>query len=284
MKRLVLAGTVLGLLPTPPATAADVGARVPVMRAAPLASNWTGCNISGGVGYGMWNQDHSITTTFVGGPPNAVTTINSTDGGRGWLGRFGGGCDYQLSGTYSNFVVGAFGDYDVMDLTGSMATLLVNGGFPTLANEKESAAWAVGGRIGYLIAPTVLTYVDGGWTETRFDQMNAMTNLGGLTGNAFPQHAYQGWFLGSGFEYAFNWLPIQGLFWRTEYRYASYQKDDLLRSISPRGCQPATLAWVTSCIHRRMFRRSQARSSGVSTGSINGDLGPMPAPRVRSLG
>jgi outer membrane immunogenic protein len=251
MKRLVPAGIAFGLLAAPPATAADMRANAPVMRAPPiLASNWTGCGISGGVGYGMWNQDHSITTTFVGGPPNAVTTINSTDGGRGWLGRFGGGCDYQLSGAYSNFVIGAFGDYDVMNLTGSMATLLVNGGLPTLANEKESAAWAVGGRIGYLIAPTVLTYVDGGWTETRFDQMNAMTNLGGLTGNAFPQHTYQGWFLGSGFEYAFNWLPIQGLFWRTEYRYASYQKDDLVTFNIATGL-PAGNAGLGNVLHSK---------------------------------
>ena len=32
-----------------------------------------------------------------------------------------------------------------------------------------------------------------------------------------------GWFLGGGTEYALNmdWIPIHGLFWRTEYRYAS---------------------------------------------------------------
>jgi outer membrane immunogenic protein len=229
MKRLIPAGIVLGLLAAPAATAADVGANAPFMRAPPIpASNWTGCNISAGFGYGMWNQDHSITATFLGGPPNAITTVTSTNGGRGWLGRFGGGCDYQLSGTFSNVVIGAFGDYDVMDLTGSMATLLVNSGSATVANEKESAAWAAGGRIGYLIAPSVLTYINGGWTETSFDQMAVMRDRGAPTGNAFPQHTYQGWFLGSGFEYAFNWLPIQGLFWRTEYRYASYQQDDLL--------------------------------------------------------
>jgi outer membrane immunogenic protein len=129
-----------------------------------------------------------------------------------------------------------------------MATLLENGGFPTLADEKETAAWAVGGRIGYLIAPTVLTYVDVGWTETQFDQMNAMRNQGALTSNAFPQHTYQGWFLGSGFEYAFNWLPIQGLFWRTEYRYASYQRDDLLEFNIATG-RPSGNAGLGNVLH-----------------------------------
>ena len=33
-------------------------------------------------------------------------------------------------------------------------------------------------------------------------------------------NTYNGWFLGSGFEYGFDILP--GLFFKTEYRYSSY--------------------------------------------------------------
>ena len=33
---------------------------------------------------------------------------------------------------------------------------------------------------------------------------------------------YNGWFVGSGFEYAFDFLPIPGLFLKTEYRYSQY--------------------------------------------------------------
>jgi hypothetical protein len=33
---------------------------------------------------------------------------------------------------------------------------------------------------------------------------------------------YNGWFIGSGFEYAFDWLPIPGLFLKTEFRYSQY--------------------------------------------------------------
>ena len=33
---------------------------------------------------------------------------------------------------------------------------------------------------------------------------------------------YNGWFIGSGFEYAFDWLPISGLFLKTEFRYSQY--------------------------------------------------------------
>jgi outer membrane immunogenic protein len=227
MKKILGMGALVtgALLLAGSAMAADLKAPGPMlMKAPPMpAMTWTGCYLDAGGGYGMWNQDHSITTRAGFGTPD------TTNGGRGWLGRFGAGCDYQVS---SSWVIGVFGDFDWMNLKGSMATLLTNGGFATSGDEKESSAWAVGGRIGYLITPSVLTYVDGGWTETRFDQINLIRANGTPTGNTFPAHTYQGWFIGSGFEYAFTWLPINGLFVRSEYRYSTYQKDDLTETLA----------------------------------------------------
>jgi outer membrane immunogenic protein len=98
-------------------------------------------------------------------------------------------------------------------------------------DEKESGAWYVGARIGYLVTPNLLTYWDGGWTQTRFDQVNfSFTNGVPLGSPTFlPATTYHGWFLGGGTEYAlnFSWLPIRRLFWRNEYRYASYQAEDV---------------------------------------------------------
>ncbi len=44
------------------------------------------------------------------------------------------------------------------------------------------------------------------------------------------QATYNGWFIGSGYEYKLDWLP--GLFWKTEYRFADYgsRTNDFLRS------------------------------------------------------
>jgi hypothetical protein len=39
---------------------------------------------------------------------------------------------------------------------------------------------------------------------------------------AVAAQTYNGWFIGSGFEYAFTWLPINGLFLKTEFRYSQY--------------------------------------------------------------
>jgi len=224
MKKMLIPSVVFGALVAGSAMAADLPVKAPILKAPPPAFSWTGCYIDGGGGYGMWNQDHTTTTSF-GGVPNGLT-VSNTGGGRGWLGRFGAGCDYQYAGSW---VIGAFGDYDWMDLNGSVVDLTVtNSGNPILGNEKESSAWSIGGRIGYLIAPMVLGYVDAGYTQTRFDQVNLFNNLGVATGNAFPANTYHGWFLGSGFDYNFNWLPIPGLFLRTEYRYSSYSTADLL--------------------------------------------------------
>jgi outer membrane immunogenic protein len=216
MNRLVVSAIALGLL-AGPAMAADMRVKAPVMPPPMPVFSWTGCYLNAGVGYGLWDQEHSEFTLA------GATVVETNAGGRGWLGRFGGGCDLQLSGTFSNFVIGVFGDYDTMDLTGSTALLLTQ----DVADEKESSAWAVGGRIGWAVAPQVLTYVSGGWAQTHFDQMNETTRFGFVNGFGFPSHTYNGWFLGGGVEYNFTWLPIQGLFWRTEYRYNSYNQDTL---------------------------------------------------------
>jgi outer membrane immunogenic protein len=96
------------------ALAADLPLKAP--PSAPPAANWTGCYVSAGAGFGAWNQSHFAETDpgFV-----AVTPAPNT-GAQGWLGRVGGGCDYQFSvGHLGNFVVGVLGNYDFTSLSGS---------------------------------------------------------------------------------------------------------------------------------------------------------------------
>jgi outer membrane immunogenic protein len=249
MKKTLMASVVLGALAASNAMAADMPVKAPMLKAPPMVYNWTGCYIDAGAGYGMWNQDHSVTSSAgAAGAANSFNSLEITEGGRGWLGRFGAGCDYQVS---SSWVIGVYGDYDTMNLKGSMVTELVNGGgAPTFADEKESSAWAAGARIGYLVTPSVLTYVGGGWTQTRFDQMNTESVTGAFTGNAFPAHTYQGWFIDSGFEYAFTWLPINGLFIRSNYRYSTYNRDDLTEFVIATGA-PSGNAGLGNVLHAR---------------------------------
>jgi outer membrane immunogenic protein len=209
------------------AMAADMPVKAYLKAPPPPAVTFTGCYLDAGGGYGLWNQEHSDSTTFAGVPG---TTISQTDGGRGWLGRVGGGCDYQVS---QSFVIGFLGDYDFMSLSGTNAPLEVTGGapfFPISATEKESAAWYVGGRLGYLITPSVLSFVDVGWTGTRFDAQSETTNSGAPIGFGYRNHNYSGWFLGGGTETSIaGFLPglPNGLYWRSEYRFSQYNRSDL---------------------------------------------------------
>jgi len=210
MKKLTLAAAAFVAL-TGSAIAADLPRKAPaVVAPAPLpVATWTGCYLTGGVGYGMWNQDNQ---TFDGG----AVDFQHTDGGRGWLGRVGGGCDYQF---WQKFVVGALADYDFANLKGNMTLP----GFAWAGDEKMNWAWAAGGRLGYLPWDTLLVYVSGGYTQAHFDGTNLFAGVTPL-GITTLGTTYSGWFLGSGYEYRFDMLP--GLYWRTEYRFSSYNSKD----------------------------------------------------------
>jgi outer membrane immunogenic protein len=210
----------------------------------PAGYSWTGCYVDAGAGYGFWNQEHYATgPTFirVGAaivPAGNSSTVTTTDGGRGWLGRFGGGCDYQTSLFNNRFVVGAFGDYDVMSLSGSNSSseVCLACGTPITANERETGAWYVGGRIGYLVNPAFLAFVDGGYTETTFAQSEEISVAPGRgVGTGYPNFTDPGWFIGGGGEYALDWLPIRGFFLKGEYRYAQYNSLNLVETATAGG-------------------------------------------------
>jgi len=233
MKKLLLAAVASVVLAAGPAVAADLARKVPayIPPPAPPPPSFTGCYVNGGAGYGLWNIDHFSNPSIDGD-----FTTETTSGGRGWLGRVGGGCDYQFgsgSGFWSNWVVGAFADYDFMDLH---KNLLLSCGCGA-GEEKEKDAWAVGGRIGYLVTPNVFTYWNGGYTETRFDGINFIDTVDFDAVATTGSHTYHGWFIGGGTEISLSGLfglPLpSGLFWRSEYRYSSFNSANL--PITPTG-------------------------------------------------
>ena len=220
MNKLLIATTAAVALATVgTAGAADLPMKAPPMVAAAPIYTWTGCYISGGVGYGMFDQEHFAFTTP---PAPAFSTLSADTGGRGWLGRVGVGCDYQVG---PSFVIGAFGDFDWMNLR----THTFNNLFPALgAEEKESASWAAGVRVGWLPYPNLLTFVSGGWTQARFDRQDIFVTINpaiAIPGLFIDAHTYSGWFIGGGTEYR---LPFaQNLSWKTEYRFNAYRAADL---------------------------------------------------------
>ena len=186
---------------------------VPEFGPAPttVAARWTGLYANGGVGYGRWVADES--TNLVPGGVNSPIVVTQRQGGKGWLGRVGGGYDYQFN---VPIVAGVFGDYDFSSLKGSIQDIAAG----LDGRTKETWSWAVGARAGWLITPSVLAYVNGGYTETRFSGTTLIVLTTGLPffGLSTPSFTTDGWFIGGGME-----APIApGWFWRNEYRYAQY--------------------------------------------------------------
>ncbi|MBR0828385.1 porin family protein [Bradyrhizobium manausense] len=212
MKNVLLALTAVAAM-TGSAFAADMAprtyAKAPV--AAPVVTNWTGCYLGAGGGAAMTNNDNNLYDPVTG----LAFTGNQTNGARGWFGTVQAGCDYQ----FGNWVVGAFGDYDFMDVRGDVSL------FPgTSGQQKQDWQWAVGGRVGYLIVPQLLTYVSGGYTQAHWQSttLNAFGFGPVLTSPGFTK---SGWFIGTGDEYALTtFLP--GLFWKTEYRYSEFDRQN----------------------------------------------------------
>jgi outer membrane immunogenic protein len=199
------------------ANAADLPLHAPAYAPPPPAPiyNWTGCYVGAGGGYAFWQQD-----SFVVSPGGAPLTASQSNGGKGWFGQGQVGCDYQFTAPYFGLqtVIGAFSDIEGGSINGSSS-------FPGFTgSERESSTWAVGGRAGVLVTPRFLTYFDGGFTQARFDGVNYNFAFagGGPSGVSLAAQTYNGWFIGSGFEYAFTWLPINGLFLKTEFRYSQY--------------------------------------------------------------
>jgi outer membrane immunogenic protein len=182
--------------------------------AAAPSVNWTGFYLNGGLGYGLWAAD--TTTLIPAGFPGAGTCIlcvPQTQGGKGWFGTVGGGIDYQFS---NRIVAGVFADADFSSISG---TIQDQG--PVLSGTiTENWSWAGGARVGWLVTPAILSYVNGGFSQTHFNSANMIVDFNPVIGTAFSTPAFTkgGWFIGGGMEAMF----APGWFWRNEYRYADY--------------------------------------------------------------
>jgi outer membrane immunogenic protein len=204
------------------------------------AYNWSGCYLDGGIGYGMYNGDHVLETW----PAKVPLSVTTTSGGRGWLGRAGGGCDYQVGQVFGgNVILGVLADYDFMNIHGTVLSPL--GGLQ--GNEKESSAWYAGGRIGFAFTPNIMGFTSVGYTQTRTNQVNLATAIAPPIGAGInlPSTTYSGWFLGGGTEVSLApWLPT-GWFMRSEYRFSSYSSKDVQAVFTATGASTGFATHVT---------------------------------------
>jgi outer membrane immunogenic protein len=228
MKKLVIALAAAATF-SAPAIAADMAAKAP-MRAAPVAyaPSWTGCYVGGGGGYGLYDIETQQRTV-------AGVAINRPidQGGRGWIGTLQAGCDYQFPLGANQLVVGVFGDYNFSDINGDFTG---SGAAVGLVSNREKIDWywAVGGRVGWVVTPQILTYFSGGYTEAHRTGFGSyLTAAGAPNGVGLSGGTNKGWFLGSGIEHTIGWLP--GLTWKTEYRFSEFDRRNNAEFVTATG-------------------------------------------------
>jgi outer membrane immunogenic protein len=236
MKKFLLALTAVAAM-TGSASAADLGARPYTKAPEPIAyaPSWTGFYVFGGFGGGLWNADSNVNSTGVvgsfgsfGAAGTAITRDHRL-GGSGWFGTVGAGYDWQ----FSKWVAGIFGDGQFGDIRGSLSDPL----FAIEGREKLRDSYAAGVRLGYLVAPNVLSYVNAGysgaqWSGTTLTTLAAGGGTGITTTGSFRR---DGWFVGGGVENSFDIFGITapGWFMKTEYRSAFYDRISLPQTFVP---------------------------------------------------
>src|SRR5258708_18768608 len=181
--KLFLSAAVLSvLLGVSSASAADLPART-YSKAPAMAPvyNWTGFYIFGGGGYGIWDAN---TDTRVGG---TVLTIQRKNGGDGFFGTVGAGYDWQFN---QSWVGGIFADGQFGSIRGTEENAFSN----LSGTVKDRTNWAAGVRLGYLVTPTVLSYVNGGFTGAPFSSATFLST-GGAPPPPPPSLPLLGWFL-----------------------------------------------------------------------------------------
>jgi outer membrane immunogenic protein len=191
---------------TSAARAADLvqPAPSPVPPAAVEGFGWTGFYVGVGGGAGVVVHDLSSNLNGINGPGSGGNVDFNGIGGEGVFGQAEVGYDYLMT---NRFLIGAFADARFGNIGPKVN---IPGGSITA---EEDYGFDVGARAGYLVTPTSLVYVLGGYSWQHF-------HIGSSpSGFIDYNHNSNGFIAGVGMETALrgNWSL------KTEYRYAEYE-------------------------------------------------------------
>jgi outer membrane immunogenic protein len=191
------------------------GATACIFSGPAVANDWEGLSLGIGGGYGMANSRFRDSATVSGS--TLSETSNGIPGSAG-LFTLSAGYDHALLGT---LVVGGFIDYDFADI-GSRS-------YYELGNQLS-----VGGRLGYLVAPTTLFYSSFGYAHT---DSSDIVPFFGLGDSRVGIGSFDGYFIGSGVET----LIGGGFSLKAEYRYTSLQAEGVKLGFDPANSLTTTL-------------------------------------------
>ncbi|MDB5574906.1 MAG: hypothetical protein JWR80_82 [Bradyrhizobium sp.] len=255
MKKLVVTLTALAAL-TAPALAADMAPRY-AKAPAPMAPvyNWTGFYIFGGIGGAVYSADSNV----VSNPGGVAISRDQRMGGDGWFGTVGLGYDWQFNGPW---VAGIFADGQFGNVRGSISDPF----FAFEGRQKLETSYAAGVRVGYLVAPNVLSYVNGGYSGSQWSGAgySTLAAAGGPVLFTTPSFSRNGWFVGGGVENNLDIFGIKapGWFMKTEYRSAFYDRVTLPETLVAGGITGNSVTykpWVQSVSTSLVYRFNWGR-------------------------
>ncbi|MFA5955699.1 outer membrane protein [Hyphomicrobium sp.] len=192
------------------------------------ANDWEGLSIGVGGGYGMANTKSSLS------PPELGDIFNITTNGEPSADGF-----FTLSAGYDRavldkLIIGGFVDYDFADInsrsTGSF--FIPESGSFNIGNQLS-----LGGRLGYLVAPTTLFFSTFGYAHVEASDATMDLGFDKARGNL---DSFNGYFVGGGVET----LIGGGFSVKAEYRYTSLQS----QSTDLRPDSDPSVAVVTTSI------------------------------------
>jgi len=198
-----------------------------------MQPSWTGFYVFGGGGGGIWDAESNV----VSNPGNIAASSDQRLGGDGWFGTVGAGYDWQFNGPW---VAGVFADGQFGSMSGSLADSV----FLFEGREKLRDSWAARVRLGYLVAPSVLSYVNGGYTGSEWSGANLSPIFVPASNPnpviSTPSFSRNGWFVGGGVENSLNIFGISapGLFMKTEYRASYFDRVTLPETITTASFAP----------------------------------------------
>jgi outer membrane immunogenic protein len=175
MLRQVAASVLFGLALAAGGTASADGMPGSIKDAPVVAPTWSGFYIGAGIGYGLLAAENKYWEP----QPTVFSSTWKGEGGQGGLGTVVIGFDRQL---HDRYVLGAFVEYDWSSLE-----LTYEDTNTPQQKFRMRDAFSVGGRAGFLMTPTSLLYVTGGYTWARgksdqyFDIVNGTQTFYGVT-------------------------------------------------------------------------------------------------------
>jgi len=185
------------------------------------ADEWQGFSVGIGGGYGMTKNDLNIGSAPTIPDVNANVGINGLGGDGGFL-TLSAGYDHRFFGPW---IIGAFIDYDFSDIDTHLGVDSRIAAFNFSTDFQIENQLSVGGRLGYLVAPSTLFFSTFGYAHAETSNLTANISLGSQSGGGTlgSVGSFNGYFLGGGVETMIS----NGFSLKAEYRYTSLQAETL---------------------------------------------------------